>query len=100
SHYTLQVSRACQDGTREFARRRPRLTERLSRIAEKACREYRARFGRSDDAVGSRRKLARRFAEGIGKLAGNANGDYREEDRRTYHKIARGCQIMRKLGLI
>ncbi|RWW52534.1 hypothetical protein BHE74_00041020 [Ensete ventricosum] len=45
----------------------------------------------SDDAVGSRRKFARRFAEGIEKLAGNTKGDRREEDQRTYRKIAGGC---------
>ncbi|RRT76298.1 hypothetical protein B296_00022920 [Ensete ventricosum] len=48
----------------------------------------------SDDAVGSRRKFARRFTEGIGKLAGNVKGDRRKEDRRTYRKIAGGCQSM------
>ncbi|RZS28125.1 hypothetical protein BHM03_00061688, partial [Ensete ventricosum] len=32
----------------------------------------------SDDVVGSRRKFVRRFAEGIGKLAGNTKGDHRE----------------------
>ncbi|RRT66704.1 hypothetical protein B296_00021184 [Ensete ventricosum] len=53
----------------------------------------------SDDAVGSRRKFARRFTEGIGKLVGNAKGDRREEDRRTYRKIAGGCRSMRELGL-
>ncbi|RZS26424.1 hypothetical protein BHM03_00059749 [Ensete ventricosum] len=41
----------------------------------------------SDNAIGSRRKFAKRFAEGIRKLAGNAKGDYRKEDRRTCHKI-------------
>ncbi|RWV88178.1 hypothetical protein GW17_00049759 [Ensete ventricosum] len=51
----------------------------------------------SDDAVGSRQKFARRFAEGIGKLTGNAKGDHQEEDQRTYRKIARGCWSMREL---
>ncbi|RWW55436.1 hypothetical protein BHE74_00037949, partial [Ensete ventricosum] len=46
----------------------------------------------SDDEVGSRRKFARRFAEGIGKLVGNSKGDRREEDRRTCRKIAGGCR--------
>ncbi|RRT34401.1 hypothetical protein B296_00048005 [Ensete ventricosum] len=44
----------------------------------------------SDDTVGSRRKFTRRFAEGIEKLAGNAKGDHRKEDQRTYRKIAGG----------
>ncbi|RRT34496.1 hypothetical protein B296_00008703 [Ensete ventricosum] len=48
----------------------------------------------SDDAVGSRRKFARRFVEGIGKLTGNVKGDCREKDRRTCRKIARGCWSM------
>ncbi|RWW42937.1 hypothetical protein BHE74_00051457 [Ensete ventricosum] len=47
----------------------------------------------SDDAVGSRRKFTRRFAEGIEKLAKNTKGDCREEDRRTYHKYVRGYWI-------
>ncbi|RZR73546.1 hypothetical protein BHM03_00025434 [Ensete ventricosum] len=49
----------------------------------------------SDDTVGSRRKFARRFTEGIEKLAGNAKGDHRKEDRRTYRKIIGGCRSMR-----
>ncbi|RWW38074.1 hypothetical protein BHE74_00056725 [Ensete ventricosum] len=44
----------------------------------------------SDDAMGSRRKFARRFAEGIEKLVGNAKADYREEDQRTCRKVAGG----------
>ncbi|RWW24229.1 hypothetical protein GW17_00011494 [Ensete ventricosum] len=42
---------------------------------------------------GSRRKFARRFAEGIGKLAGNAKGDRREEDRRICRKIVGVCVV-------
>ncbi|RRT37161.1 hypothetical protein B296_00043426 [Ensete ventricosum] len=60
--------------------------------SRKACRES----GCSDDAVGSRRKFARRFAEGIGKLAGNTKGDHRKEDRRTCRKIAGGCRSIRE----
>ncbi|RRT33188.1 hypothetical protein B296_00042312 [Ensete ventricosum] len=48
----------------------------------------------SDDAVGSHWKFTRRFAEGIGKLVGNAKGDRREEDRRTCRKIVGGCWSM------
>ncbi|RRT42968.1 hypothetical protein B296_00043405 [Ensete ventricosum] len=33
----------------------------------------------SDDAVGSRREFARKFVEGIGKLAGNMKGDHWEK---------------------
>ncbi|RWW75101.1 hypothetical protein BHE74_00016891 [Ensete ventricosum] len=54
----------------------------------------------SDDAMGSRRKFARRFVEGIEKLTANAKGDCQEEDQRTCYKIVEGCQIMRKLDLI
>ncbi|RZR99423.1 hypothetical protein BHM03_00028965 [Ensete ventricosum] len=53
----------------------------------------------SDDAVGSRRKFARRSTEGIEKLAGNMKGDRREEDRRTCRKITGGCRSMHELGL-
>ncbi|RWW51946.1 hypothetical protein BHE74_00041665 [Ensete ventricosum] len=44
--------------------------------------------------MGSRRKFARRFAEGIGKLARNAKGDRQKEDRRTCRKIVGGCPSM------
>ncbi|RZR83812.1 hypothetical protein BHM03_00010539 [Ensete ventricosum] len=50
----------------------------------------------SNDAVGSHWKFARRFAEGIGKLARNMKGDRREEDRRTCRKIAGGYRSMRE----
>ncbi|RWW70995.1 hypothetical protein BHE74_00021298, partial [Ensete ventricosum] len=46
-----------------------------------------------NDAVGSRRKFARRFTEGIGKLAGNAKGDYWKEDRRTCREVTGVCRI-------
>ncbi|RZS11291.1 hypothetical protein BHM03_00042607, partial [Ensete ventricosum] len=48
-----------------------------------------------DDEVVSRREFARRFAEEIGKLAGNMKGDHREEDQRTCRKNAGGYRIMR-----
>ncbi|RWW44771.1 hypothetical protein BHE74_00049445 [Ensete ventricosum] len=89
----LQIKENYQDSAREFARRRPRLAGKLSGVTENLV-------GSSDDTVGSRWKFARRFTEGIGKLAKNAKGDCREEDRRTYREIAGGCRIMRKLGLI
>ncbi|RRT35175.1 hypothetical protein B296_00017316 [Ensete ventricosum] len=50
----------------------------------------------TDDAVGSHRKFARRFAEGIEKLTGNAKGDRQKEDRRTCHKIVGGYQSMQE----
>ncbi|RWV89285.1 hypothetical protein GW17_00048568 [Ensete ventricosum] len=52
----------------------------------------------SDDAVGSRRKFARRFVEGIRKLAGNTKGDHWKENRRTCRKIAGGYRSMREAG--
>ncbi|RRT47270.1 hypothetical protein B296_00029381 [Ensete ventricosum] len=58
-----KVSRACPDGTREFARRRPRLVERLSRVAEKLA-------GSSDDEVGSRRKLLGDSSKELGSSLG------------------------------
>ncbi|RWV95488.1 hypothetical protein GW17_00041883 [Ensete ventricosum] len=83
---SLRVSGVCQDGAREFAKRRPRFVGRLSGVAEKLV-------GSRD--VGSRRKFARRFTEGIGKLIGNVKGDRRSEDWRTYRKIVGGCRSMR-----
>ncbi|RRT38177.1 hypothetical protein B296_00035570, partial [Ensete ventricosum] len=53
----------------------------------------------SDDAMGSHQKFARRFVEGIGKLAGNAKGDRWEDDRRIYRKIIGGCRSMWELDL-
>ncbi|RZS22131.1 hypothetical protein BHM03_00054872 [Ensete ventricosum] len=53
----------------------------------------------SNDAVGSDRKFARRFVEGIEKLAGNVKGDRWKEDRRTYHMITGGCRSIRELCL-
>ncbi|RWV87604.1 hypothetical protein GW17_00050384 [Ensete ventricosum] len=68
----------------EFARRNRQLIE----VSLEGYREFTERsvdndgpryslgFGpSSDDVVGSHRKFTRRFAEGIGKLAGNAKGD-------------------------
>ncbi|RRT47081.1 hypothetical protein B296_00031559 [Ensete ventricosum] len=73
----------------------PRKTETHRKIVGGSRKAYRD----SDDVVGSRRKFARRFAEGIEKLAENAKGDRRKEDRKTCHKIVGGCQSMRELGL-
>ncbi|RWW03806.1 hypothetical protein BHE74_00027896 [Ensete ventricosum] len=53
-----------------------------------------------DDAMRSHRKFARRFAEGIEKLAGNTKGDHREEDRRTCRKIAGVCESKVLIRLI
>ncbi|RRT35003.1 hypothetical protein B296_00030638 [Ensete ventricosum] len=65
-----RVSGVCHGGAREFARRRPRLAGRLSRVAEKAYR----------DGISS--KFTRKFVEGIEKLVGNTPGDRRKKTRR------------------
>ncbi|RRT83697.1 hypothetical protein B296_00016947 [Ensete ventricosum] len=44
-----------------------------------------SRFGRYG---GFRREFARRFVEGIGKLAGNTLGDHRGEDEKICRKYA------------
>ncbi|RWW20065.1 hypothetical protein GW17_00015843 [Ensete ventricosum] len=65
-----RVSGVCQDGAKEFAKRRPRLTGRLSGVAEKLVESRNDDGPSSDDAVGSRRKFARRFTEGTGSSLG------------------------------
>ncbi|RZR92776.1 hypothetical protein BHM03_00021118 [Ensete ventricosum] len=79
-----RVSRACQDSAREFTERIPRLVGRLSWVAERLAGNDGPRSSLgigpgSDDAVRPRREFARRFAEGIGKLAGNTSGDCRKK---------------------
>ncbi|RWV77850.1 hypothetical protein GW17_00061270 [Ensete ventricosum] len=100
----------CLLGWRMGIRQKKTETRRkIIKGSRKACRESRWSYDgprynlgigpSSDDAVGSRRKFTRRFAEGMGKLAGNAKGDRWEEDRRTCHKITESCQSMPELGL-
>ncbi|RRT55344.1 hypothetical protein B296_00048512 [Ensete ventricosum] len=85
-----RVSGACQDSVGEFARRRPRLVERLSRVAEKLTGSWEGlevdvlaimivSGYELDDAVGARREFARRFTEGIRKLARNMPRDRRRK---------------------
>ncbi|RRT68888.1 hypothetical protein B296_00032601 [Ensete ventricosum] len=82
-----RVSRVCQDGVREFARRRLRLTGRLPRVAEKLVGSWYDDGPRSslgiglglDDTLGPHREFARRFTEGIRKLAGSTPGDHRKK---------------------
>ncbi|RWV83832.1 hypothetical protein GW17_00054507 [Ensete ventricosum] len=50
-----RVSRACQDGVREFVGRRPRLAGRLSGAAEKLTGSWEG----LDDVMGARRVFAR-----------------------------------------
>ncbi|RWW39892.1 hypothetical protein BHE74_00054734 [Ensete ventricosum] len=48
------------------------------------------RFGRCG---GFRREFARRFTEGIEKLAGNTPGDHQGEDQKTCRKYVGGYRI-------
>ncbi|RRT43147.1 hypothetical protein B296_00015399 [Ensete ventricosum] len=109
---TRSTSEACQDDAKEFARRRPRLIGRLSGVVEKLAgsltmtrsMELQPDNGsRSSLSIGPgfgqydefRREFTRRFAEGIGKLAGNTLGDHRGEDQKTYYKYVGGYRISR-----
>ncbi|RRT69500.1 hypothetical protein B296_00012449 [Ensete ventricosum] len=56
-----RVSGVCQDGAREFARRRPRLAERLSRVAEKVVKSSDGDSPKgSGSSLGTHREIARR----------------------------------------
>ncbi|RZS20033.1 hypothetical protein BHM03_00052509 [Ensete ventricosum] len=79
-----RVSGVCQDGASEFAGGRPRLVGRLLRIAERLAR-------RLDDAKGARWEFARRFAEGIWKLARNTSGDHQRKTMRLAAVEFGGC---------
>ncbi|RZS03483.1 hypothetical protein BHM03_00033668, partial [Ensete ventricosum] len=81
-----RASGVCQDGTREFAGRRPILVGRFSGVAEKLSRS-------SDNDVGARRE----FAGGIRKLAGNTSGDHR---RKTVRLTVRMPEAVGLAGLI
>ncbi|RRT49470.1 hypothetical protein B296_00011630 [Ensete ventricosum] len=66
-----RVSGACQDGTREFAGRRSRLTGRLSRVAEKLIgMETRREIIESSPRFGGLLGVCRKLAEGIKGLPG------------------------------
>ncbi|RZS02526.1 hypothetical protein BHM03_00032606 [Ensete ventricosum] len=80
-------------GWRKGVRQKKIETHRkIVRGSRKACQES----GCSDNMVGSRRKFARRFVEGIEKLVGNVKGDRWKEDWRTCRKIAGGCHSIRE----
>ncbi|RRT68614.1 hypothetical protein B296_00024736 [Ensete ventricosum] len=83
------VSGACQDGAREFDRRRPRLAGRLSRVAEKLVESWEG----LDDADEASLEFVRRFVEGFGKLARNMLGDHRRKTVRLTTVKSRGCRI-------
>ncbi|RWV85867.1 hypothetical protein GW17_00052303 [Ensete ventricosum] len=84
---SLNVSRACQDGAREFVGRKLRLVGRLSGVAERLA---------ENDVVGPHWKFARRFIEGIGKLAGNTL-KYRQ--KKTKRLITRMPEAVGLAGL-
>ncbi|RWW40262.1 hypothetical protein BHE74_00054341 [Ensete ventricosum] len=83
-----RVSEACQDGTREFTGRRPRLVGRLSGVAERLAGSWEGlevdlSFGQSqvqasgrgsDDAVGNLHGVRRELAESIESLLGWRKG--------------------------
>ncbi|RWV89699.1 hypothetical protein GW17_00048137 [Ensete ventricosum] len=85
---STRVSRVCQDGAREFTGRRLRLIGRLSGVAKRLTGSLTTMGERVtdhtwtpdqakesgqglDDAEGARWEFARRFTEGIRKLAWN-----------------------------
>ncbi|RWW42459.1 hypothetical protein BHE74_00051991 [Ensete ventricosum] len=47
----------------------------------------------SDDAVGSRREFARRFAQGIGKLIGNITGDHWKKTRGLAARLPKATRL-------
>ncbi|RWW08047.1 hypothetical protein BHE74_00047215 [Ensete ventricosum] len=78
-----RVSGACQDGAREFAGRRPRLTGRLSGVAERLVGSWE---GFQVDLF-----IPIDFTEGIEKIARNTLGDRR---RRTVRLAARNAEVV------
>ncbi|RWW81570.1 hypothetical protein BHE74_00010016 [Ensete ventricosum] len=104
-----RVLRVCQDGAREFTRRRPRLTGRLWGIVEKLVRRLtitgamklqpndgpRLSLGigpGSDDVVGSP-MFDRRFTEGIRKLTGNTSGDRQKKTGRLIARMSKAVGL-------
>ncbi|RWW46705.1 hypothetical protein BHE74_00047350, partial [Ensete ventricosum] len=76
-----RISGVCQDGAREFARRRPRLAGRLSGVAEKLA-------GRL-----TMTGATERFAEGIGKLTVNTSGDRRKKTGRLAARMSEAAGL-------
>ncbi|RWV95487.1 hypothetical protein BHE74_00011369 [Ensete ventricosum] len=84
-----RVSGVCQDGTREFARRRARLARRLSGVAEKLV---------GNDVVGSRRSSLGDSPKG----SGSSLGTRRKISRRRPKDLPQECRRLpdwRELGL-
>ncbi|RWV80327.1 hypothetical protein BHE74_00042117 [Ensete ventricosum] len=86
---SLRVSGVCQDGTRKFARRRPRLAGRLSGVAEKLAGRLTmigAMKLQPDDGPRLSLSIGPGFGQcsgispnGIGKFAENTSGDRRKK---------------------
>ncbi|RZR89927.1 hypothetical protein BHM03_00017736 [Ensete ventricosum] len=63
--------------------------------ASGAHRGYGSLLGwRSDDAVGPRWEFARRFSEGIGKLAGNTPGDCQKKTERLATRMLEATRLV------
>ncbi|RRT40839.1 hypothetical protein B296_00025274 [Ensete ventricosum] len=61
-------------------------------VRQKKTETHRKIVGGLDDVVGARREFARRFAEGIRKLARNTPGDRRRKVVRLAARYSEGCQ--------
>ncbi|RZS25401.1 hypothetical protein BHM03_00058594 [Ensete ventricosum] len=89
-----RVSGACQDGAREFAKRRRRLTGRLSGVAEKLTENWEGIGQGLDDtegAVGS----SLGDSSKIGKLSRNTPGDRQRKTVRLAARDSGGCRNWR-----
>ncbi|RWW02380.1 hypothetical protein BHE74_00045186 [Ensete ventricosum] len=95
----LRVSRACQDGTREFTERRLRLARRLSGVAEKLAGSWKALGQGLNDAVGARQKFTRTSLKVSGRSLLHT-GRSSEEDHETHRRECRiaGVRLLIKLG--
>ncbi|RZS20327.1 hypothetical protein BHM03_00052822 [Ensete ventricosum] len=109
---SLRVSGVCQDGAREFTRRRPRLTGRLLGVVEKptgrltmtgAMKLQPDDGPRSSLSIGPglgrcsgiSSKFTRRFAEGIRKLVRNTPGDPWKKIERLSIKMSKTTRLAR-----
>ncbi|RWV84891.1 hypothetical protein GW17_00053363 [Ensete ventricosum] len=101
---SLRVSRACQDGAREFARRLSGVAEKLAKsVSMIGAIELQPNDGPrsslgirpgSDIAMGPQWEFARRFAKGIEKLTGNTLGDRRKKTKRLIAGMPEAVGLM------
>ncbi|RWV89249.1 hypothetical protein GW17_00048607 [Ensete ventricosum] len=87
-----RVSRAYQDGVREFAGRRSRLVRRLSGVAERLAGSWKD-LEVDLWPLGPRREFPRRFTKGIGKLAGNMLGDCQKKTKRLIVRMSEAARL-------